>query len=298
MDLDALQDFDVVASHGGFAAAARLTGRPKASLSRRVRQLEDALGVRLFERGAHALRMTDEGLALHARIHALLEQLDDATDATRADAGHPSGRLRVSVPGLLAQRGLGRIAAAYVARYPRVQLEVNADDRFIDPVVDGYDLVIRANPKPDTELSGRCFLRDTTVLVAAPSIARPRRAEAPVPAVVLSAAAGVSELPYLNTRGQRRSVHLQSPLRLSSMNLVFDAVLAGAGVAAMPRSLVQGALDDGRLLLWGSMPGRTIEVWALYPSRRHVSRKVAAFVSLLMEHFPEGRPPVGLTTGT
>jgi DNA-binding transcriptional LysR family regulator len=291
MDLDALADFNAVASHGGFSHASRATGRPKATLSRRVRQLEDSLGVHLIERGARTLRLTDDGAALHEQTSALLDQIDDIKEALIGDVGLPHGRLRINAPVLFAQRGLGRIAARYAAVYPAVQLEITADDRFIDPLLDGYDLVIRANPQATTELAGRCFLRDALVAVAHPAIASAafEKGEATVPAVILS---GTSEgAPWqITDHGQTRTVHTRPALRLSSMTMVHDAVLDGAGVALMPQSLVQADIDAGRLIRWGHVAGRGIEVWALYPPRRHVSRKVSAFIRLLTEQFVDGSP--------
>ncbi len=291
MDLEALVDFNAVASHGGFSHASRATGRPKATLSRRVRQLEDSLGVHLIERGARTLRLTDDGAALHEQTSALLDRIDDIKEALIGDVGLPHGRLRINAPVLFAQRGLGRIAARYAAAYPDVQLEITADDRFIDPLVDGYDLVLRANPKATTELAGRCFLRDELIVVGDPSITRPESAseDAPVPAVILLGAPEGS--PWNIARdGQTQQLHTRAAMRLSSMTMVHDAVLDGAGVAMMPRSLVQADLDAGRLFNWGNAVGRRIEVWALYPPNRHVSRKVSAFIRMLTEQFVDGSP--------
>ena len=291
MDLEALADFNAVASHGGFGRASRVTGRPKASLSRRVRQLEDALGMLLIERGTHTLRLTEEGAALHEQTGALLDRIDDIKEAMMGGVGLPHGRLRVNAPMLFAQRGLGRIAARYAAAFPDVQLEITADDRFIDPLTDGYDLVIRANPKPTTELAGRCFLRDELIIAAHPSIPRPAsEADAdPVPVVILLGTP--DEAPWnLAHTGGVTALRIRPALRLSSMAMVHDAALDGAGAAMMPRSLVQADLDAGRLILWGRAARRSIEVWALYPPHRHVSRKVSAFIGMLTDQFVDGSP--------
>jgi DNA-binding transcriptional LysR family regulator len=291
MDLEALADFNAVASHGGFGRASRVTGRPKASLSRRVRQLEDSLGMLLIERGAHTLRLTEEGAALHEQTAALLGRIDDIKEALMGDVGLPHGRLRVNAPVLFAQRGLGRIAARYAATFPKVQLEITADDRFIDPLAEGYDLVIRANPKPTTELAGRCFLRDELIIAAHPSIVRqePGSDAEPVPAVLLL---GMPEdAPWnLIHAGGVMTLRIRPALRLSSMTMVLDAALDGAGAAMMPRSLVQADVDAGRLMVWGTAAQRSIEVWALYPPHRHVSRKVSSFIRMLAEQFVDGSP--------
>src|SRR3954469_7169627 len=87
MDHLALADFNLVARHGGFGKAARAAGRPKATLSRRVAELEAALALRLFERGARALKLTEEGRALFERTGALLTEIDE-TAAAIASGGH------------------------------------------------------------------------------------------------------------------------------------------------------------------------------------------------------------------
>lgn len=289
MDLLALTDFNDVARHGGVGRAARITGRPKATLSRRVRQLEDQLAVRLFERGGHALRLTAEGRELHEQTQSLLEHIDEVGDTLRRGIRTPRGRLRISAPVLFGQRGLGRIAADYALAWPQVQLEVVTEDRFVDPVNEDFDLVIRANPDASTELAGRCFLRDVQVVVAAPSLPRPVRPRNGVPAIALPRTP--ANVRWQLTRARSvLTVTTRTVLRLSSMGMIHDAVLAGVGAAAMPRSLVQADIDAGRLLDWGALAEHRIEVWALYPSHRYVSTRVSAFVQLLVERFENASP--------
>ncbi|MGH8182652.1 MAG: LysR family transcriptional regulator [Rhodanobacteraceae bacterium] len=290
MDLLALSDFNDVARHGGVGRAARITGRPKATLSRRIRQLEDLLDVRLFERGGHALRLTAEGRQLQEQTQSLLERLDEVGDALRQGVSTPRGRLRISAPVLFGQRGLGRIAADYALAYPQVQLEVITEDRFVNPVDDDFDLVIRANPDPSTELAGRCFLRDTQIVVAAPSLHRPvTKRAATVPAVALPRSPAAARWQLSRARGTL-TVATRTVLRLSSMAMIHDAVLAGVGAAAVPRSLVQADIEAGRLIDWGTLHHHRIEVWALYPSHRHVSARVSAFVKLLVDRFQNASP--------
>ena len=287
MDLLALADFDVVALHGGFGAASRATGRPKATLSRRVRELEDNLGVRLIERGARPFRLTEEGATLHAEAHAMLGRIEDVAEGLVARAGAPRGALRVSAPVLFAHRGLGRLAARFAMNYPAVQLEVVVDDRFVDPLKEGFDVVIRANPAPSTELAGRCFLRDRLVVAAAPSLAVPADGGF-VPAVVLGGAQVAAW--RLTAEGQTKTLLPQEVVRLSSMALIYDAVREGIGAAMMPASLIRDDVASGALVSWGEVDGRSIEVWALYPPQRHVAGKVSAFVSMLVEHFHDASP--------
>src|SRR5690349_2050434 len=186
MDLLALADFNLVARHGGFGRAARAAGRPKATLSRRVSELESSLDLRLFERGARTLKLTQEGRALYERTGALLTELDETAAAIASGADRPRGRLRISAPLLFSQAAMGKLSAGFALKYPEARLEVTTEDRAVDLVEEGYDLVIRVNPDRDESLVGRIFLRDRLVVVASPALVRPAD-NSPVPAVVRGA---------------------------------------------------------------------------------------------------------------
>jgi DNA-binding transcriptional LysR family regulator len=178
---------------------------------------------------------------------------------------------------------MGKLAAGFALRYPDVRLEVTTDDRPVDMVEEGYDLVIRVNPDPDDNLIGRIFLRDRMVVVAAPSLARPPEG-VPAPAVVRddgSRAWAVTGQP---------AIAIAPVLRLSSLMMVRDAVRTGIGAACLPVSLVGRDLAAGTLVCWGDVDGPEIALWALYPSRRLLSARVAAFLDWIKEAFPRGTP--------
>lgn len=290
MEFAALVSFNRVAAHGGFGPASRATGQAKATLSRHVRELEESLGVRLVERGARTLRLTEEGAALPARTKGLLTEVEEAAQDIAAGSAHPRGRLRGSAPVLFAHVAMARIAAGFAARHPEVQLEVLADDRNVDLVAEGFDAVIRVNPRPEQELVGRCFLRDRHIVAAPTSLPLPDpRADGTpngsTPAVVLS---GVSDKPAWRVAHDGRSmvVHPRPVLRFSSFLMVRDAVRAGAGAAILPVSLVADDLAAGRLVCWGAASDKDVELWVLHTSRRLVSPKVDAFVNFLCAAFP------------
>ena len=291
VDLQALTDFNLVAVHGGFGRASRLSGRAKATLSRRVADLEQSLGARLIERGGRTLRLTEEGRALHERTQGLLAELAEVGDAIALGASTPRGRLRVSAPTLFAQIALGRIAARFALAYPEVRLEIVAEDRIVDPVDEGYDVVIRVDPAADQLLVGRPFLRDERLVVAPPGMACPAHPkgdarEIPVRAVLMTSrrADGVWRM----SRDARPPICLRPEpvLRVSTLSMVRDAVVAGAGVALLPKMLVAEDIATGRLLPWGKQDGPAVELWALHSSRRLVGAKVRAFLEVLEHSFP------------
>ncbi|MYN27091.1 LysR family transcriptional regulator [Duganella levis] len=289
MDLLALTDFNLVARHGGFGKAARASGRPKATLSRRVAELETSLGLRLLERGARTLKLTEEGRALHERTGALLSEIDEAATDIAAGGATPRGRLRISAPLLFSQTAMGRLAAEFALKHPQVRLEVTTEDRPVDMVEEGYDLVIRVNPNRDETLVGRIFVRDRLVVVAAPQMARPAHDDEPVPAVVRGAN-GDKTLWQVSVAGATARIAVQPVLQLSSLLMVRDAVRAGVGAALLPVSLVSHDLAAGTLAHWGDIDGSEIALWTLYPSRRLLSNRVSAFLDFIKQAFPQGTP--------
>ena len=288
MDLLALADFNLVARHEGFGRAARASGRPKATLSRRVSELEASLDLRLFERGGRALKLTEEGRALFERTSALLTDLEETASAIASRGQTPRGRLRISAPLLFSQTAMGKLAADFALKHPEVRLEVTTEDRPVDMVEEAYDLVIRVNPDPDESLVGRAFLRDRLVVVASPEV-KPSTEGAPAPAVVRGRAEE-SETWHVATAGGPSAIAVRPVLSLSSLPMVRDAVRMGTGVARLPISLVSHDLAAGRLNHWGDVEGSEIALWALYPSRRLLSARVSAFLDHLREAFPDGSP--------
>ncbi len=182
--------------------------------------------------------------------------------------------------------------AAPTLGYPDVQLEIVAEDRKVDPVEDGYDLVIRVDPSPDDRLVGRRFLNDERLIVARPDLPSPMRDENglgdhAVRAVLLSTMPLDITWRIRVDRGADIVLKPEPVLRLSSLMMVRDAVLAGAGAAMLPKLLVADDVASGRLALWGILAGPPVEIWALQSSRRLVGAKVRAFLDVVEKAFPE-----------
>jgi DNA-binding transcriptional LysR family regulator len=286
MDLNALVDFTLVATHGGFGRASRAANRSKATLSRRISELEEQLGVRLIERSAKGLELTEAGQLLLSRTEGPMNEVADAVAAAREGVAQARGQLRVAAPLLFSQLALGRLCALFRQRCPEVTVEVVAEDRIVNLVDERFDVAIRPNPRPDTALVGRCFAKDRLIVAAAPSIAKPRAGKKPVAvsAVVMSSREG--ETWALD--GGRLTIEPVPVLRLSSLLMLRDAALAGAGVALLPQSIVWNQLNRGELVQWGSVGGKEVELWVLHTSRRLASPKVKAFVEFICTQYPGG----------
>ena len=287
MKLDDLSDFLLVATHEGFAQASRASGRPKASLSRKVMELEESLGVRLFERGSRTVRLTEEGALLLERTSGPMREIAETASVLRDGRTQPHGLLRINVPTLFGQMMMGRLAAEFTRAYPDVKLAITLEDRQVDLVNEGYDLVIRVNPEPNSDLVGRCFARDRILIVSTPELKK-RFARAtpqtmkPLPVIVRGASSNGT---WKIDGASAKDIPVRTVLRLPMFSMIRDAALTGIGAARLPRLVIADDLSTGRLVSWGAATDEPAELWALHTSRRLPSAKVNAFMSFLQIDF-------------
>lgn len=287
LDLEALSLLVAVEAHGGLNAAGREGGTPKATLSRRIRALEADLGISLLDRGGNHAVLTTAGKELTERVAPLLAGLREAATDISAHDGQVRGNLRVSIPALMARSDISAYAHRFLAQYPAVTLQIDVDDRLVDLREDGYDIVIRANPDPTSELVGKCFLRTHGVLAAAPGLVCPETHGVEVNAVVLTAQRKKKEW-TAQKNGREIRVVPKPRLLCSSMMLIYDAVLAGVGVGILPAHYVQADIASGRLNAWGDVPDMEISAWVLHHPTHLTSPKIRAFVDGIFEAFQKG----------
>ncbi|SCW29316.1 MULTISPECIES: LysR family transcriptional regulator [unclassified Pseudomonas] len=284
MNLNALIDFTLVATNEGLGKASRASGISKATLSRRIADLEEQLGVRLIERSARGLRLTEAGALLMARAEGPLAEVAEAMAAAKEGVSTPRGRLRVAAPVLFSQLAMGRIGADFCAAYPDVTIEVIAEDRVVDLVEEQFDVAIRINPGPDSDLVGRCFAKDRLVVVAAPELPMPAPgAIRSVPGIVVSS----FEATQWTLDGGHLVLEPIPRLRFSSFLMIRDAAIAGGGAALIPQSMVWSQLASGELVQWGTVSGKEAELWVLHTSRRLAAPKVRAFVDFMCARYPD-----------
>lgn len=293
MNLDNLSDFLLVATHEGFAKASRASGKSKASLSRKVMALEASLGVRLFERGSRLVRLTEEGEQLLARTNGPMREISEATVVLRDGRIQPHGLLRLNVPTLFAQMMLGRLAAEFTRAYPDVKLAITLDDRQVDLVNEGFDLVIRVNPEVNSELVGRCFLKDQVLVVSTPELKKRflrsgQKSARSVP--VITRTSSSNEFTWKIAGVAAKEITIQTVLQLPQFTMIRDAALTGLGAARLPHLVVADDLAAGRLVSWGPATDQPSELWALHTSSRLPSAKVKAFISFLEAAFGKVRP--------
>lgn len=293
--LSAMGAFVAVVEAGSFVRAAERLATPTSTLSRQVAELERHLGARLLNRTTRRLSLTEGGQAFYERAVQLLAELQEAEAAASSTAAAPRGTLRLTCSHAMGVQRIAPAMASFVARHPEVKFEVAVLDRIVDLVEEGYDLAIRIGRVGSDQLVARRLGTMRLLACAAPAYLAahgvPRTpAELSGHAVLTYAyAANPRVLRLTDRRGRHEDVRVAGPLHSNSGDLSIAAAAAGMGVAFEPDFMLQGELAAGRLVRvlpdYESVPG---DIWAVYPSRRHLSAKVRLFVDHLAELFAAG----------
>ena len=289
-DLNDLLYFAEVVDRGGFAAAGRALGVPKSRLSRRVAELEARLGVRLLQRTTRKLSLTSVGEQYHRHCVAMREDAQAADEAVARAQSEPQGTIRVACPVTLAQTTLGPILPEFLARYPKVRLDVRVSNRVVDLVEEGFDVAFRV--RPTLENSGSLVVKrfgtSRTQLLASPAqLARQGRPAtvtelAQLDTLSMSAVDGVAIWQLIGPNGEVQQFESQPRYVADDLLTLKFAAMRGVGVGALPGYMCSDEMRDGLLVPvlpeW-SMPAGIFH--AVFPSRRGLIPAVRTFLDFL-----------------
>lgn len=282
--------FVAVVDRGSFTAAAEHLGLSRSAASKLVSQLEARLGARLMHRTTRRLSLTEVGQAFYSNARRGLQEIAEAEAAVSALQATPRGTLRLNVPMSFGILHLAPAIAAFLARYPEINVDMRLDDRKLDLVEEGFDVAIRIGDLPDSSLVARRLCTSPHVLCATPDYLR-RHGEPRTPdevrrhnALVFSYSDAPSQWQFTARDGGTITVPVTGSVRMNNSLALREVLLAHAGLALTPRFVVAADLRAGRLAaVLTDYRLREPPVYALYPERRHLSPKVRAFVEFAAE---------------
>jgi DNA-binding transcriptional LysR family regulator len=295
-----MQVFAAVVDAGSFVKAADALGTSRAATSRIVGELEARLGVRLLHRTTRRLSMTEEGEVFHARCKELLAGVDEAEAEITAHAGEAVGKLKVNVPVSFGLTHLAPLWPAFMKRHPKVALEVVLADRMVDLVDEGYDLAVRIARLPSSSLISRRLATTRMILCASPTYLRQHGTPAHPSEIASHAVMAYTLLSTGDTwqfeapdRTQGVvSVKVAPRLHSNSGETCCAAALRHQGIVLQPSFLVGEHLKSGELVeVLPQYRSFELGVYAVYPTRKHVTAKVRVLIDFLVEAF---RAPVWL----
>jgi len=257
------------------------------AVTKTVARLEDEMGVQLFNRTTRRLNATEYGEEFYRRSAQILADLDEAEATLRDRSLTPRGRLKVVVPFSFGRVTLIPELPSFLARYPEISLDIDFSDKAVDIIAGGYDLAVWTGRISDSGLITRLLTRGPTVTVAAPKyIEKHGCPEVPADLKEHNCIVGRfgPEWQFKDTSGRLMSVVVSGNASFNSGDALREAAVAGLGIAQgtwwmMRKDLETGAVEA--MLTNYACDGNPISV--LYPSNRHMPRKVRVFIDFIIE---------------
>ncbi|MCO6185013.1 LysR family transcriptional regulator [Rhizobium sp. L1K21] len=276
---------------GSFAAAADDMGMTPSAVSKLVTRLEDRLGVRLLARTTRRLSLTAEGEIYLQSARAIVSAIEEAETELMASAAEPSGHLKINTGVVVGRHMLTPILPEFMARYPRVSVELNIADRQVDLIAEQVDIAIRTGRLTDSSLIAR-KLGDTTRAICASPAYLERHGPLEYPGELVKhncmTVAGFSYLrrwPFLTPEGINM-VEVSGHFDSDSPDVIVDMMLAGQGIGRLSRLIVADHIESGALveLFPDQHRKEPLPVHAIMPPGGNRALKVRAFLDFLFEH--------------
>jgi len=284
-----LRVFLRIAEAGSLSAAAQKLDISRALVSKYLRDIEDRLGVRLVHRTTRRLSLTESGRAFYDRCVQAVGDIDDAMRCASDSTAVPRGTLRINCAHAFGRRYVAPALGDYLARHAEVKIDLTLNDRVVDIVDEGFDLALRIGRLEASSLVARRLATTQLVACASPAYLR-RRALPGTPAdleghdcltYTYASDPGVWEL----SRGTE-AVRVRVGGGANDGETLMEIALAGHGIVMLPTFLAGDALAAGRLVpVLPGWEGEQMGIYAVYPSRLHLSAKVRSFVDFLAERF-------------
>jgi DNA-binding transcriptional LysR family regulator len=291
---EAMRVFSQVVESGGFSAAADKLGLSTTAASRHVAELEAHLQTRLLNRTTRRVSLTESGRAFYERAVQLLAELQEAEQEASRSAIVPRGTIKLTASVNFGVRHAAPVIAAFLALHPGVRFDVSLSDRIVDLVEEGFDLAVRIGAPGSENLVAR-KLGETRLV--------------PCASAAYLAAHGVPRVPedlarhncftyeyisprhvwrFLDAQGKEHAVRVGGRLHSNNGDLLAEAAAQGAGIVFEPAFIVGSDVRAGRLLpLLQEFTAPPMPIYAVYPSRKHLSAKVRLFVEFLVERFAQ-----------
>jgi DNA-binding transcriptional LysR family regulator len=288
VDLNDVALFVQVVKAGSFAEAARRAGMPSNTTSRRIQQLEEQLGLRLFHRSTRRLSLTDAGEAFYARCADHVDALSEAAAELAEGSQVPSGKVRVAATADFFNLFQMDWVTEFLAAHPKVRLEFVLNDARADLVAEGIDVAIRAGKVTEPTLVARRIGSGRACMVASPSYLAKRGTPLSLDDLAMHdclALPPVSGRTVWRLDGREGTTEVQVTGRFyaNSAHALLKASVAGLGIALLPEVVTSPQVRDGHLV--EVLPEHCVEgldLYLVYLSRRQLPRAVSVFVEFAM----------------
>jgi len=285
----------LVECHSASKAAEKL-GVANSAISRRMKALEERLGVQLLQRTTRTMHLTDDGQLYYDRCRKLLDDWNDAEQEVMQSATQLSGNIHVSMPLSLGISQLAPIITDFMSEHPEVTVNFDLSDRRVDVIEDGFDLVFRIGHLEDSTLIARKVTRVRHMVYCSPDFVKkygpfttPDDLQG-VPAFGYSNLRYPGRWPYTSADGKPGEVRLSPGTLSNNGEALIAAAERGLGAGCQPTFTLQDAFASGRLVpILTNYEWFGMNLYAVYPRARHLSQRVRALIDYVIERL--GKEP-------
>jgi DNA-binding transcriptional LysR family regulator len=277
---------------GSISGAADKMGVAKSMVSRRLKELEQHLGVELFHRTTRRMNLTDTGRAYYDRCVRILEDVTEAELATSQQHSELQGSLKMAMPLSFGLMHLGPAINDFLKAHPQIEFDLDFNDRNIDIMQEGFDLAIRIGKLQDSSLIARRLAPIKIVLCASPTyLERMGSPDSPEDlakhqCLAYSLLPDADSWQFQDAKNEISEVKIRAILKSNNGEQLRDAALAGLGVVLQPSFIVYNEIQRGDLIpLLTDYRQPALDAYAIYPQTRHLSQRVRAFVDFLAKRF-------------
>jgi DNA-binding transcriptional LysR family regulator len=289
--LDGVAVFVGIIDAGSFTAAARALGHSTSYVSKEITRLEKRLGSRLLNRTTRTISLTDAGRAYYERCRQIVIDAENAERSINQLQESPSGLLRINAPVSFGSKYLLDVLSQFMHRYPEVNMEVEFNDRLIDVVAEGYDVVIRVGEIKDSNLVARKFTSSRGVVVVSPDYIKRKGCPTCAEDLTQHDCIAYSLLPTptqwdFYKEGVRSSVTVDPRVMCNSAAIEVAMVVQGIGITRLPLFTCEQEVASGALqIILEDYDQIILDVYAVYPHRQYLTAKVRAFVDFVVDAF-------------
>ncbi len=286
---DGVVIFTHLVNSGSFTSAAELTGHSTSYISKELNKLEERLGVRLMNRTTRSISLTPEGKLYYQQCMQLVHDAEHTLGEISQSEVEPRGTLRVSCPVALSINYFQPILSEYMHRFPKVNLELDLNDRKVDLIQDGFDVVIRATHQlEESSLICRKLFTSPAYIVASHEYLKkhgtPKHPEQLKhhKCICYTNLKQPNRWTFIDKDDKNLHIEVPTSMLCNSSDMELKMVLDGHGICRLPAFTMQEALNSGELsVLFDDYNTPEIDVFVVYPSRKHLSPKVRSFIDLI-----------------
>lgn len=290
--LEGMRAFTEVVNHSGFAAAGRHLGQSRSVINKLVAQLEKDLGVQLLQRTTRRVSPTDMGRAYYERCVDILEEVRAAEQSITQMQTEPKGSLRINAPMSFGTMHLGAAIAAFMQRYPDIQVQMTLSDRFIDLIEEGFDVTFRiSEPTEEEALIEHPIAQTQLIICAAPSYLKKYGTPATPDDLLNHSGLKYGHLAteskwHLTGPDRKYTIPIKCRCYSNNGEVLRESAIAGVGVALLPSFIVGDALKKGQLVqILKDFSLTPLSARLCYATNRHLSTKIQLLTSFLQDWF-------------